>query len=193
MSQRKVFEIEINGVKRAITDVNELAQSQKELEEKFSKATYGTELNNKAETVFSVTKEEDDRGISKIEAQMLRDLNFEPYAFGINEQGIPEVREDIKYLTKQQKQELKRVTLYSLDESNHLEILRRVYEINTPLSVRQLTPIIKGAVSDYGLTIGDLKAREFIKHYEQTKFLINTEGYDSNGTSKRLFLNPDYM
>ncbi len=44
----------------------------------------GTELLNKAETVLSVTKNEQDKDISIVEAQMCRNIEPEPFAFEID-------------------------------------------------------------------------------------------------------------
>jgi hypothetical protein len=50
----------------------------------------GTELNNKAETVLQITKDEFDKDISSVTAMYIRDIEFEPYAFRINSDGLPE-------------------------------------------------------------------------------------------------------
>jgi hypothetical protein len=158
-----------------------------------SRGHLGTELNNKAETVFSVTKQDDDRGISKVEALMLRHIDFEPFAFEINEEGLPVVCADVRFLTRKQKQDLNKTTPESLEESKHLELLRKIYSNNTPLSVRQLIPILKKALKEYGLDVGDNKVRDFINYYESKGLLSNTSGYDAPGKPKRLYLNPDYI
>lgn len=50
----------------------------------------GTELMNKSESVFSVTKSQDDE-LSIFEAEFCRGKEPEPFAFRINEVGIPEI------------------------------------------------------------------------------------------------------
>jgi hypothetical protein len=51
----------------------------------------GTELQNKSESVFSVTKSTDNKELSIFEAEFCRGKEPEPFAFRINEQGIPEI------------------------------------------------------------------------------------------------------
>jgi len=51
----------------------------------------GTELINKAETVIQVEKDKNDHDISKVEAVHIRTKEFEPFAFRINDGGLPEV------------------------------------------------------------------------------------------------------
>ena len=51
----------------------------------------GTELLNKAETVLQVEKDKTDHNISKVEAVCIRDREFYPFAFHINEEHLPEL------------------------------------------------------------------------------------------------------
>ena len=61
----------------------------------------GTELNNKAETIMQVEVDKEDKTISVVEAMHIRDREFEPFAFRINEDGLPELVEP--YLPKEKK------------------------------------------------------------------------------------------
>ncbi len=54
----------------------------------------GTELQNKAETVIRVSKDPNDKSISIVAPDMCRDRDFEPFAFTINEQGLPIMAND---------------------------------------------------------------------------------------------------
>ena len=61
----------------------------------------GTELNNKAETIMQVEVDKEDKSISVVEAVHIRDREFEPFAFRINEETLPELVEP--YLSKEKK------------------------------------------------------------------------------------------
>ena len=61
----------------------------------------GTELNNKAETILQVEVDKEDKAISVVEAVHIRDQDFEPFAFRINEDVLPELVEP--YLSKEKK------------------------------------------------------------------------------------------
>lgn len=50
-----------------------------------------TELNNKAETVMQVEVDKMDRTVSVVEAIHIRDREFEPFAFRINDEVLPEL------------------------------------------------------------------------------------------------------
>ena len=59
----------------------------------------GTELNNKAETIMQVEVDKEDKAVSVVEAVHIRDREFEPFAFRINEEAMPEPVES--YLPKE--------------------------------------------------------------------------------------------
>ena len=61
----------------------------------------GTELNNKAETILQVEVDKEDKAISVVEAVHIRDRDFEPFAFRINEDVLPELVDS--YLSKEKK------------------------------------------------------------------------------------------
>lgn len=61
----------------------------------------GTELNNKAETIMQVEVDKDDKTISCVEVIHIRDREFEPFAFRINECALPELVES--YISKEKK------------------------------------------------------------------------------------------
>ena len=53
----------------------------------------GTELNNKAETVLLVEKDKSNGDISNVSAMHIRAMDFEPFAFRINDNALPELIE----------------------------------------------------------------------------------------------------
>ncbi len=60
----------------------------------------GTELNNKAETVLLVEKDKSNGDISNVSAMHIRAMDFEPFAFRINDNALPELIEGYKPETK---------------------------------------------------------------------------------------------
>lgn len=63
----------------------------------------GTELMNKSETVISVTKNSQDSDISIVAPEACRNIDFEPFAFEIDEDGIPILAEDFEVRTATKK------------------------------------------------------------------------------------------
>lgn len=128
----------------------------------------GTELQNKAETTISVTKEGE---ISIVAPEYCRDKEFEPFAFGIDLEGLPV---PVEYTpTKDGKP--KTVTPNNVPD----ELFRAA--INTAFSNKEkqlrseLIFSIKSALGGLGVSIGDNKARDFIQDAINKKYLI-TEG-----------------
>lgn len=56
-----------------------------------SRGHIGTELNNKAETILRITKDETDGSISHIEEVFGRGKGFDKFSFQVSEDGLPEV------------------------------------------------------------------------------------------------------
>ena len=83
----------------------------------------GTELNNKAETVLQITKSQTDPNISEVKAMHIRDKEFEPFAFHINADSLPELVGDYEF----DKKDSKRQSLTDLSEQEHREALRKVF------------------------------------------------------------------
>ena len=53
----------------------------------------GTELNNKAETVMQIEVDKNDTTISIVSVIHIRDKEFQPFAFHINQEALPELVE----------------------------------------------------------------------------------------------------
>lgn len=66
----------------------------------------GTELINKAETVLSVTKNEQDKNISIVQAEQCRNKEPDSFAFEINEDGLPIIAENYEVRTETSKNKL---------------------------------------------------------------------------------------
>ena len=50
-----------------------------------------TELNNKAETILQISRSKTDETVSEVSAAMIRAAEFDPFAFRINDYGLPEI------------------------------------------------------------------------------------------------------
>ena len=83
----------------------------------------GTELNNKAETVLQITKSLTDANISEVKAMHIRDKEFEPFAFRVNADSLPELVGDYEF----DKKDSKRQSLTELSEQEHREALSKAF------------------------------------------------------------------
>lgn len=56
----------------------------------------GTEMNNKAETVLVISKNSNNPDISEVKALHIREKEFKPFAFTVNELGLPDLVTDYR-------------------------------------------------------------------------------------------------
>ncbi len=119
----------------------------------------GTELTNKAETVLSVSKNETDDNISIVQAEYCRDRDPEPFAFEINDEGLPQVADNFEIRTS------KKLTPAAIPQNNHYTVLRAIFGNNKQLGHSEFIASIRYEFEQLGQTIGASKAKDFITYY----------------------------
>ena len=142
----------------------------------------GTELNNKAETVLQVTKDEFDKDISSVVAMFIRDRDFEPFAFRINADGLPELIENFQPTPVQKKQTF---DYREVSEEKHREALESVFSVGNNLSYGILIDRLKECYSAIGYKFGDGKTKQ-LKQFLCNKRMV------VQGENKRYRYNPDF-
>jgi hypothetical protein len=141
----------------------------------------GTELINKAETVISVAKDYQRPAISIVSAEYCRGKEFEPFAFEINEQGLPQLVEG--WTATPQKKEKKSVLKPELlPVELHKSVLAIVFAEDTQLGYEALYRRIKSTMEKFGHSIGDNTAKKFITYYLQT-ISIQKSGKSGSSTA----------
>lgn len=95
----------------------------------------GTELMNKSETVISVTKSEQDKDISVVVPEACRNIDFEPFGFEINEDGIPIIAEDYKIRTETKKNKF---DVTHIEDYKKFKILTEVFSKGESFSYSDL-------------------------------------------------------
>ena len=97
----------------------------------------GTELSNKAETVLVISKSNTVANISEVRPLNIRDKDFKPFAFRVNEAGLPEDVTD--YDVEGSVPKVVKLTIADLTEEQHKEALAVAFN--------------GGIVSGYGNTL----------------------------------------
>lgn len=138
----------------------------------------GTELQNKAETVLSVTKDNENKDISIVEAEYCREREPEPFAFEIDGYGLPRLVEDW-HPVNSTRQGKKSVTPNDFEMEYHLKILKHLFIENHQPKRGELISAIKSAFKTKGIDFGDNKARDFLNHYTRSG-IIKKEGIDGS-------------
>lgn len=117
----------------------------------------GTELNNKAETILQVTKDEFDKDISSVASMFIRDKDFDPFAFRINESGLPEQVENYQ---PQQSGKKKAFDYTEASEEKHREALEAVFSVGEALSYGSLIERLRSCYSAVGCEYGIGKTKK---------------------------------
>lgn len=127
----------------------------------------GTELNHKAETILQVTKNEHDGNISEVQATLIRDKDFIPFAFRINEEGLPELVDGHEFRPKKIK---KNFDYELLGEELHRKALDIAFEnVAEPITY---SPLLERMGVGYAF-IGFERSRNI--HINVLKFLMKNE------------------
>lgn len=95
----------------------------------------GTELINKAQTVLSVTKAENDNEISIVEPLQCRDIEPEVFAFEINEFGIPVIAENFEIKTETNKNKF---DVTNIEDFKKYQLLTEVFSKGESFSYGKL-------------------------------------------------------
>ena len=137
----------------------------------------GSELVNKAETVLSVTKD-NASGFSIVEAEYCRDREPEPFAFEIDENGLPRLVEHWE-LTSEKHQTQKSVTPSEIPHATHLAILEDVFQKIPQPKYSQLWRQLKTSFATLGKKVGDNRAKEFAQWYVAEDYIMR-DGADNS-------------
>ncbi len=141
----------------------------------------GTELNNKAETVLQVTKSSQDANISEVKAMHIRDRDFTPFAFRINDNALPEVVSDYEFEKARQERTF---PLTELTEQQHRQALEQGFGKN----IIQGYPNVIAALKEGYASIGYERGRNTLVNLN--KFLVNKRMLVKEGKGYRY--NPDF-
>lgn len=133
----------------------------------------GSELNNKAETVLSISKSSDNELVSIVQPEMCRNKDPEPFAFEIDENGIPYISDFEINQTKQ-----KTMTKKELFEMFKNEIVIDIFDKHEEIGIGygQLLDHFKRAyLSKCNETIGEMNAKVYIKELIETSYVLKSQ------------------
>lgn len=121
----------------------------------------GTELINKAETVLSVSVLEHDSNVSIVEPAQVRNKEPQPFAFMIDEDGIPQIIEDYEP-TKPRAE--KRAGVPDVGFATLKGVIDVTFAKDSSLSYAELIERLPQAYEDIlGISIGISKTKQIIK------------------------------
>jgi hypothetical protein len=136
----------------------------------------GTELTNKAETVLQVTKGAYDPDVSEVKAIHVRDKDFPPFAFRINDDSLPELVEHYSFTPRERK-----TSKLSITDTTHAHVLGKVFENGPIVSYKVLIESLQLAYADVGYKRGRNSCIEINKYLmERGVIEKRIDGYNFN-------------
>jgi hypothetical protein len=133
----------------------------------------GAELTNKAETVLSITKQEDDKTISIAAAEYCRDKDFDVFAFTINIEGLPEIIEGQQPQTNSQE---KKNIIQSIGDRNIYTLLSECFSKDSSIKYSDLKMRVKvTAASLFKKEFGINKSVEIITYSKSKGWVIQAK------------------
>lgn len=129
----------------------------------------GTELNNKAETVLQVTKSTQDANISEVKAMHIRDRDFSPFAFRINDDALPELVRDYTF---DQPRKDRTFPLNELSEQEHRQALETAFGKNVIHGYPNIIAALKTGYASIGYERGRNKLVDLRKFLENKRMII---------------------
>lgn len=141
----------------------------------------GTELNNKAETVLQITKDDFDKDISFVASSHIRDIDFEPFAFRINSEALPESVENYQL---PQAGAPKGFDYREVSEAKHREALELLFSEADRVSYSSLINKLQNSYAATGHSFGINKAKKLKTFLENKRMIIKED--------KSYRYNPDF-
>ena len=132
----------------------------------------GSELNNKAETVLQITKNIDDSNMSEVKAMFIRDKEFAPFAFRIDNNGLPNYVEGYKAELARRD---KKMHFSRLTEEQHREAIESVVGDNAPLGYSKMINLLMDGYSNIGYSRGRNTIISLLRYLIEMGLILKTD------------------
>ena len=134
----------------------------------------GTELNNKAEAIMQVEVDKDDKSVSVVEAVHIRDKEFEPFAFRINDEALPELVES--YALKEKKVGRPKKDEFDpykdIPESVHRKGLEFTFDNGSIKGYDEFEEALKSAYANAGVKLGHNRLVKLITFLKNKRMVV---------------------
>ena len=138
----------------------------------------GTELVNKAETVMSITASSGDNTYSLVEPVHCREKPFTPFAFQIDDNGMPFIMTD--FIPNQKGNKKIKLEPQNYGPEIHEAIVIQIFAENKRLKYKETVNEIQNQYLIRGIQFGQNKAKDFLIYLTQT---MNFIGVSKEGNS----------
>ncbi|WP_254529414.1 MULTISPECIES: AAA family ATPase [unclassified Sphingobacterium] len=132
----------------------------------------GTELNNKAESILQVTKSDMDANYSTVAPKFIRDVEFEPFTFFIDD-GLPVLDENFDLSGTVSR---KGFDYQELSKENHREVLQEMFnDSEITCTYDDFVRRLKEAYLAKGFNFGTNKAKQLKTFLENKRMIIKND------------------
>lgn len=132
----------------------------------------GTELQNKSESVISVSKSETDKSVSVVVPNYSKNMDFEPFAFTIDDTGVP------VFTDMPEKAAIKRsADPVDIMDQTHFEVLEKIFKKCPGYKLSAFKDQIRNGFSERNIRFGENKARLYVTMYMNREW-IKQEGQE---------------
>ena len=138
----------------------------------------GTELSNKAETVLQVEKDEKDPDISTVKAAHIRAMNFEPFAFRINGEALPELLDEYLFKHKDPgKGKREKFDPYKdITEKQHRIALEAAFTLKDEYGYKELAEELRETYASVGVMLGGNRLTDLITVLKNKRMIVQENG-----------------
>ena len=138
----------------------------------------GTELSNKAETVLQVEKDENVPDISTVKAAHIRAMNFEPFAFRINEEALPELQDEYLFKHKDPgKGKREKFDPYKdITEKQHRIALEAAFTLKDEYGYKELAEELRKTYASVGVMLGGNRLTDLITVLKNKRMIVQENG-----------------
>lgn len=132
----------------------------------------GTELNNKAETVLQVSKSATDDEVTEVSASCIRAMDFSPFAFRINDSGLPEIADGYTF----NRQKPQTFSYNELTSDQHRVALEKAFANGAIKGCQNCEDRIKEAYAACGFPFGDGKVTKLKTFLMNKRMIVRENG-----------------
>jgi len=129
----------------------------------------GTELSNKAETVLEIAKDKFDGSISAVQATHIRAMDFQPFAFRINDDALPELVEGYGFAKRENN---KGFDFSELTENQHRQALETMFSQTQQYGYTELMKALKDGYASIGFALGENKLGKLKTFLENKQMIV---------------------
>ena len=133
----------------------------------------GAELINKCETHISVEVDKKDKSISIVSPEHTRDVSFDPFAFQVNEHGLPALLPDYEIKGSGDNSSKKHFEPFKLPPESHHFVLKEMFKDGDIQGKDSMIVKTKIAWEANGFKIGDSKAKEAMEYWNKMDLVKN--------------------